>query len=766
MLQLSRCRIRRAYAQGLTLLTASLLISTGGCTTGAKKGESVAPDSSQAVAEDGSDKPQNPGGMWLPGQIPALSQSVKDMGYEGDILALSDPTKFPLNAVVSLGGCSGSFVSPEGLLVTNHHCSVGYLQHNSTPEQNLMQTGYLARTRPEEKSAGPRARVYITTEQQDVSSQVQTAAAGASDEVARKKAREDFITSLEKSCTDPVAGKRCYVASFYEGAQHILIKQDVIRDLRLVYAPHDGIGVFGGEIDNWRWPRHTGDFTFLRAYVGPDGKPADYSPQNVPYRPKSFLRVAAGDLNEGDFALVAGYPGRTSRLRTAGEVDTAMRWYFPTRIRAIEKRIAVLNQVAASDPALAIKVAGMQRGLSNALTNSRGMLDGLSKDGLARQKAQEEAQIRAFIAADPQRYEKYHGLFDKIAAINTERDKTREQYYADRNFNYSSTYLRVANLLLKAGKERDENGGKLDEAKQKSYEQSLAALFKNADPRIDKAMIKLSLEEAAAMPEDQRPAFYAEIAKKAKDSAEIQKAVDKFLDKSKFTDLEYAKKQLAKASEKKLRKSKDPLMKLAVVRKDFKESDAGKAQEKLDARMASLRPEFVQVLREYRGNKPLAPDANGTLRITYGTIRGYKPAADKPVYRPFTTLPEMVAKHTGQPPFVAPPAILAAAQRGEFGSYADAELKTLPVNFLADLDITGGNSGSATLNAKGELIGLVFDGNYEAMASDWVFMPSITRSIHVDMRYVLWVMDAVDHADHLLLEMGITPQISAPVAAR
>ena len=712
------------------------------------------------------EKPTNPGGMWMPSQIPAQAEQLRAMGYEGDPKLLSDPTQFPLNAVVSLGGCSASFVSPEGLVVTNHHCSTGMLQYNSKPDENLLRDGFVARARGEERWAGPSAHIYVTTKLEDVSAQVLGAGASVNDPVARLDAMEAKEKELTKTCNDESAGKRCYISSFYEGSTFIRIEQDVISDVRLVYAPHDGIGVFGGEIDNWRWPRHTGDYTFLRAYVGPDGKPAKYSPQNVPYRPKAHLKIATGDLDAGDFAMVAGYPGRTSRIRTADEVDDAMRWYFPTRIQRFEETLALLHQLAATDPELAIKLNGRIRGYGNALTNNKGMLDGLSKDGLARRKADEEAKLRAFIAADPKRYEKYHDVLVRIAAVNAQTRETREQEMAEMVIGYASSYLGVADILLEAGAERDEAKGKLDDTKLKGYEERLERSLHYADPRIDKALVTLALKQAARLPKDQQPASLQIIAGDARDDAGIQAAVDKLFEKTTLTDLERAKKELARASKKKLERSKDPLVKWAVEREAARDPKAKERARALEAEMAELRPRFVEVLRAFKGDTPIAPDANSTLRITYGTVRGYSPAPGKPVYTPFTTLPEMVAKHTGEEPFAAPDRILAAAKRGDLGNYADPELSTLPVNFLADLDITGGNSGSATLNAKGELIGLVFDGNYEAMASDWIFMPSITRSIHVDIRYILWVMDAVDHVDHLLLEMGLQPQISAPQAAR
>jgi hypothetical protein len=287
------------------------------------------------------------------------------------------------------------------------------------------------------------------------------------------------------------------------------------------------------------------------------------------------------------------------------------------------------------------------------------------------------------------------------------------------------------------------------------------------DPAMDKALLRLAITRVGSLPEEQRPTALIEAvigSVPPTDEAAVTVAIDKLFQKTKLSDQKTLINLITTATPKSLERSKDPLIRLAATARALRD-EAHDRSARYEGTMAALRPAYIEALRTFVA-EPLSPDANGTLRVTYGTVRGYRPQAGAEPHAPFTTLREMVAKHTGEEPFAAPERILEAAKQGG-GPYVDETLGDLPVNFLADLDITGGNSGSATLNHKGELIGLAFDGNYEAIASDWLFLPEVTRSIHVDIRYVLWVMDAVDRAHHLLEEMGLTPRFvqAAPVAA-
>ncbi len=736
-----------------------------GCVTGsAEPVETPATGAETAAGEAATDTAstfENPGGMWMPTQLASQAESLKKAGFELDPAQLTDPTAFPLAAVVSLGGCSASFVSPEGLIITNHHCVTGYLQHNSTPESNLLVNGYLAKTRADEKSGGATQRVYVTRAFTRVTDRV----LGGLDKVSdteRFKSIQQRRKDIVGECEAATANTRCRVASYYSGAEFYQIEQLEIRDVRLVYAPHAGVGVYGGETDNWRWPRHTGDFSFLRAYVAADGTPADYSPKNVPFKPEHFLRVATEQLDAGDFAMVAGYPGRTSRLLTAAEAKEAAEWYYPRQIKLFEEYLATLNAVSQGREDIAIKAASRHRGLSNYLTNYRGMLDGLVKGKLADERVRMEGELASWIDADPGRKAKYGGVLTAMAELNRAKLATRERDTAEGELLRSSRLLGAAQTILKMAEERRKPDAERAPGFQKRdfarRQQQLASLQAVYDPDLDRAIFKLFLTRAARLPEADRPPALATIVGDGPyDEAAINSALDRLYKSTKLGNKKNRLRLLKRAKPSSLKRSRDPFIRLAL-KLEPQIKDREQRHERESGAMAALRPRYIEALREFNG-KELAPDANGTLRVTYGTVRGYRPRPDAPLYRPFTVLSEMVAKHTGEPPFIAPAAILDAFKARKFGPYIDDDLAEVPIDFLADLDITGGNSGSSTLNARGELIGLVFDGNYEAMASDWIFMPEITRSIHVDIRYVLWIMDAVDHAEHLMTEMGVTPAI-------
>ncbi|MBL4685769.1 MAG: S46 family peptidase [Nannocystaceae bacterium] len=718
---------------------------------------------------------ENPGGMWMPSQLVDHAETLKALGVELPDGALTDPMAFPLGAVVSLGGCSASFVSPEGLVVTNHHCATGYLQANSAPERNLLEEGYLAASKADEKPGGPRARIYVTQSITDVTAKVLEGTdviEGDADRAAAIAARKLSLTS---ACDARDATTSCTVASYFDGAQYFEIERLEIRDVRLVYAPHHGVGVFGGDVDNWRWPRHTGDYSFIRAYVGPDGKPADPAPDNVPYKPKHFLKVASEPLAAGDFVMVAGYPGRTYRLKTAAEVDGAVAWRYPREIVRYDEIIGLMEALGKDDPAIAIKAASQLKRLKNYRTNFQGMIDGLREGGLAAEKANVERGLQAWIDAEPTRKNAYGSVLADMVAERAKLADTRDHDAAIGDLTRAGELLEVALGLAGLATLRDKLGADEPRVVQATEQlrNTFAGLDARYDAKLDIALLAHAAGRAALLPEAQRPdavleAFFGP-RKWAKFSAApdaiarkiaIEGAVSTMIAKTKVANADARAALLDSLDSAKLAKSRDPL--LAAARRmlpSLAELQARKAA--YDGAMAKLRPRYVQALREF-STTPLAPDANGTLRVTYGTVRGYKATPGAETYVPFSTVAEMVAKNTGVVPFAAPQGILDAVKRADWGPYADEAVGGLPLDFLADLDITGGNSGSATLNARGELVGLAFDGNYESIASDWLFLPSVTSSIHVDIRYVLWIMDAVDNADHLLIEMGVTPAIEAP----
>jgi hypothetical protein len=703
---------------------------------------------------------ENAGGMWTPDLMKVHAPKLKELGLTVDPNQLARPTGFPLGAVVSLGFCSASFVSPDGLIITNHHCVVSTLQFNSTPKDNLLKTGFYAKTRAEERFAGPSQRVFVTQAFRDVTAEVRASLEEVQDDAARKKKIEQRTKDLVAACEKGRAGIRCDAVSYYGGAQYLLIEKLEIKDVRLVFAPHESVGSFGGEVDNWRWPRHSGDFAIYRAYVGKDGKPADHAEDNVPYKPPHHLKLATKPLSAGDLVLAAGYPGTTHRLRTAAEVSEIVTWTYPRRIEFYEENIALIEKLSAIDPELALKATPQRRGMNNALTKTRGMMEGLVKGGLLAKKESMEAELRAWALADPGRKAAFGEVFDRMAKVFADQKAMREHAA------FLEETLRVARLLdaavtiVRMAEERAKPDAEREPAFQQRnwqrLEQEQVTLQRRYDRRLDAAMLKLSLERGARRPKaDRSPVVAAIMGRTEPTPASIDQALDKLYRGTKLEDQATRIKLLKQATVADLKRDKDPLIRLAFTVRAIVKAKEDR-EDAIEGALAMLRPRYTQAMRAF-GSRPIAPDANGTLRVTFGTVKGYRPKPEAPVYRPLSTVSELAAKQTGKEPFNAPEPLLEAIRSKRFGPYVARDLGEVPVDFLADLDITGGNSGSATLNARGELVGLVFDHNYESTASDWLYMPDLARSIHVDIRYVLWLLDAVYGADTVLRELGVTP---------
>jgi Peptidase S46 len=717
-----------------------------------------APKSARPAYED-------PGGMWMPEQLGRQAETLKSLGLEIDPAALGDPTSPVLGAVVSLGGCSASFLSDDGLVITNHHCSIPALQLNSTPKENLLRDGYLAKTRADERwagSSGLSSRVFVTQSLRDVTRDVTDGLAAIKDDIARYRRVEERQKELVAACEKGRPWLRCSVAEYFGGAQYRLIEQLEIKDVRLVFAPHEAIGNYGGEVDNWRWPRHTGDVAIFRAYVGKDGKPAEHSADNVPYHPPHHLKLASKPLAAGDLVFVAGYPGTTNRLRTAAEAEEATSFTYPHQIEWCDENIALFDQLRAKSDDVKIKVTPMWRRLSNARTKWNGIVDGMVKGGLGAQKAKGDADLRAFIAGDPARQAAYGDVLDKIKALVDGHKATRAHDAELGEMNRLVSLYGAAATIVRMAEERAKPDAERDPAYQERNWQRLAqaqqTLQKSYDRTVDQALLKLAIQRALRLPEKERPELVAALlGKGAVTDARIDKALDELYKKTGIEDEKARIKLLDTAKTADLKKSKDPLIKLALTLRPAHKA-AEDREKAASGEMLLLRPRYVEALQKM-DTHPLAPDANGTLRITFGTVRGYRPTPEAVEFRPFTLLSEMVKKK-GAWPFDVPDYALDTVKAGKFGPYVDAALGEVPVDFLSDLDITGGNSGSPTLNSRGEIVGLAFDGNYESMASDWLFQPSITRTIQVDIRYVEWLLDAVYPGHHILEEMGGKPSFN------
>lgn len=708
-------------------------------------------------------------GMWMPRQIPALAAQLRAMGFTGDPESFADLTGQPMGAVVSLGGCTASFVSPDGLIVTNHHCVVGGLQFNSTPERNLLRDGFLAPTREAELSDGPGSRVFVTTAVTDVTKAI----TGGIDAKVSDRERYDIIDRRvkERVAACEADGSRCRVASFFEGREYFEIRQLEIRDVRLVYAPAEGIGLFGGDTDNWRWPRHTGDWSFLRAYVGRDGRPASYSKDNVPYRPAHWLKVSAAGVRPDDLVFVVGYPGRTARHQTYAETKETMEWGLPRMIQSFEQQLAIIEAVTKGDQALALKAAGRVQGLSNSLINSRGVLEGMIKGGALAQKQRREQELLDWIAASPARQQRYGATLNELRALQAQSEATRERDATLNGLGTSSSYLGAAQTIYRLSVERP----KSDVAREQGYQErdwprireGQERLQRTIDPKLDRPLLRWALGRAAALPDGQRiaPIDRAIGLSPTMDASAAAAAIDRYLDtlyaNTTLADRD-ARLALLDRSTAELEAGGDAFITLAAALEPMALANREAAKARAGA-AARLRPVLMDAMLEKAGGL-LAPDANSTLRVTFGQVKGVD-AADGLYYKPLTTLRGIVEKHTGEGEFDAPKAELdaiAALRAGKATPFLDKALGDVPVNFLSTVDTTGGNSGSPTLNARGELVGLLFDGTYESVSSDYLFDAVKTRSIHVDARYMLWTMAEVDGAGRLLEEMGVS--LTAPAA--
>jgi len=718
------------------------------------------PLSSAASAAPAAPRPtfENHGGMWMPSQIPLKAAELKQLGLAIDPALLADPKSSLLGSIVNLNGCSASFVSKAGLVVTNHHCAVAALQKNSTPTENLLKTGMLAKTHAEERSSGPSSRLSVLSKMTEVTERVRPALLQVTDDRARTAQLEKAQKQLVAECEQGRPGIRCGFVSLYEGLRYFTIETLEIRDVRIVYAPPESVGDFGGEIDNWRWPRQCGDVAFFRAYVGKDGLPADYAADNVPYQPPAFLKLATTPLEEGDLVMVTGYPGQTSLLAPAVEMKQIQSIIYPEQLAMFDAYLALIETLSKDDPELAIKATGRRRGFDNYRTKHKGELEGMQRAGLLEQKLAEQKALQAFIDADPARSKTYGSAVSDIEAAFAEREKTREadtalqrEMLMPRLLFAGYRIARMADERQKPDAERDPGYQERNVPKLRDELKSIAASY---NPKLDRALLKLALQRDRARPPEHRTPALELIAGKAPTDAAIDAAIAKLYDKSKLGDEKLRLELFDKAKPAALANHADPIVrlgsKLYPLLLTVEDRD-----KRFEGKLLRLKPRYLEALLAFKGGA-VAPDANSTLRVAYGTVRRAPPGEPGANIGAFTSLSSMVKKATGKEPFDAPQNLLAVAPSGPRSAFAEKSLGDVPVDFLSDLHITNGNSGSATLNAKGELVGLAFDGTYESVASDWVFSPT-TRSIHVDLRYVLFLLQEVEHAQALLGELGLVP---------
>ncbi len=687
-------------------------------------------------------------GMWL---LPMLEKlNIKDMKAKGFKLSAKDIYNINgtalKDAVVIFGnGCTGEIVSPEGLLFTNHHCGFASIQALSSVEHDYLKNGFWAMNRSEEIPA-PGLTVRFIRHMEDVTEDILSGVTDTMTEEERAKKIDENSLALQVKWMEKYPEMDVDVKDFFGGNQFLAFVVETFSDVRLVGAPPQSIGKFGGETDNWMWPRHTGDFSVFRVYADKNGKPAAYSKENVPYKSPAHLKVSLKGYDEGDFAMIIGFPGSTERYMTSYEIDQTLNVDNPNRIFIRGVRQDILREDMAASDEVRIKYASKFASSSNYWKNSIGMSRGLKKLHVKEKKEALEERFKQWAAASPERAE-----YAKALPLIEESVRERIPYYNVVQY-LSESMIRATELLSASAL-----GGRIPDSTKLTLQQ-YNAISKSAkdfyedyneatDRKVAKAMLKIV---ADSLPADQLPSvFETEI--KGKFNGDIDAYVDDLYDRSVFANKERFMDYLEAGDYSSLKSDPAVMLRKSVV--EVYNRNLTKYLE-INKKFEKGHRLLVAGLMEMEPEEKHYPDANFTMRLTYGNILPYNPA-DAIKYNYYTTLSGVIAKEDPSNPveFTVPEKLKELYEAKDFGQYAYQG--DIPVAFLSNNDITGGNSGSPVLNARGELIGLAFDGNWEAMSGDIAFEPDLQRTISVDIRYVLFLIDKFAGAGYLLNEMTL-----------
>ena len=682
-------------------------------------------------------------GKWMPQQV--LEQGpawVKHQGFGLPLKQLWDERAGGglLANVVQLPGCSGSFVSAQGLLITNHHCVMSILQEHSTPEANLVKDGFLARA-PADEKASKSFRIQVPRAFRDVTKDVLAAIPADADDLARFKAAEAKQKALVAECERP-AGTRCTFATFDGGRFFTLTEFTELTDVRLVYAPPQAVGDYGGEVDNWTWPRHTGDFALVRAYA--DGKP---------FAPKHWFPVSTQGVKPGDAVAVLGYPGVSFRAWLADEVAERQARWFPAARDVAAEWVRILEEEGRVSADVSVAVSDDLRSLLNWRKNAEGQLAGLARGRIVEKRREAEARVEAFA--------KHKGMTDALAAheglvsLNQERLGTWDRDFLLDVSTRGPKSLGWALLIAR----RSWEAARPDAERELGYqERDLARLRERLErdqkryaASVDRRLALSWLRRALALPKDQRLEAVDVLFAGLKDEAAVAAKWDGLVARSKILAAPERLKAFDESTGQ-LMARRDPLLDFAlaldVERRKLRDRRDGWA-----GRVLKLRPAWLAAVLAEAG-RPVAPDANSSLRVTFGRVQGYSPR-EAIAYAAQTTLAGMVEKHTGVEPFDAPERVREAWAQKKLGRWVDPKLGDVPVDFLADCDTTGGNSGSPVIDGRGRLVGVNFDRVWENVANDFGYNPPIARNVSADARYLLWLLDQVEGAKELLAELGV-----------
>ncbi len=692
-------------------------------------------------------------GMWMPHQMSGLNLKAEGLKMNPEDLYKKDGTGL-MSAVINLGGGTGEFVSADGLILTNHHVAFGALQRASTKEKDYIQNGFLAASRAEEIQA-PGSIADVLVGYEDVTAKIQKSLKPGMTYLqiynALDKAQKGIVAEAEKGAKD----LRCTVASMYSGNQYYLFTFKRLRDVRIVYAPPQDLGNFGGEVDNWMWPRHTCDFSFLRAYVSKDGLGSEYSADNVPYHPQAVVRISLDGLKDGDFTFIMGYPGRTYRNYALSEVKFD-RDGLVRRVEQFKELIAFFENAGQGRRDVEIKYASLVKGLYNSLKNMQGKIEGMDKVDLFGKKKAAEEDFLAWVNQDAARQKRCGDILSRLDAYMSKfSDYTRKNNFLTGLTGMAgSTLLSQAYLITRTVEQRQKPDAdrepQFQERNLPYIKQSLQLAERSYDLATDRAFLKHNLKKIVTMPDSQVPSALKELAAK-KSEAAVEEYVDSLYDKTVLAGSE-KRLELIGLKPAALAKLNDPLISLASGLENelrtLREEGKAFGQER-----SELKKIYEAALLERSGGR-LAPDANGTIRFTCGPVKGYSPK-DAVLYLPQTSLKGVMEKDTGAFPFRVPDKLKALYQARDYGRYLDSGLNDVACCFLNTTNVTGGNSGSPTLNAKGEQVGIIFDMTYESVIGDYYIIPELQRSISVDIRYVLFVTDKFSGASNVIKELGL-----------
>lgn len=682
-------------------------------------------------------------GMWM---LPYLQKmNIKDMKARGCKLSAEDIYSINKSSlkdaiVIFGGGCTGEIVSPDGLLFTNHHCGYGSIQSLSSVEHDYLKNGFWAMSREEEIPA-PGLAVRFIRSISDVTADIVGNVPSTAGQQEYERITSENIANLTASLRESNPGMTVEVKPFFGGNQYFAFVIEVYTDVRLVGTPPTAIGKFGGETDNWMWPRHTGDFSVFRVYAGPDNRPADYSPENRPYKAGKFLKVSLDGYQEGDFAMVMGFPGSTQRYMTSYEIDNMLEIANPNRIFIRGERQAILKEDMAASDKVRIQYASKYATSSNYWKNSIGKSRGIRKLHVKERKQEQEAAFQAWAERNTLPEEGYIDALPKVKeAIEGLATIDDNRQYIDEAFLRAVEILTPARIF----------DGRTEIKDVAAFKEAMADWYKDynapTDRKVAKRMLKIAREHMTDL-----PTFYAEIVDKDF-SGDTDAYVDYIFDNSVFTSLDKVDALIDGFSVEKY--AADPAVPfMRSVREKY--SELTKARKPFMEKYTEGSRKYIAGLMLQNPKKAWASDANFSIRLTYGRILPYDPA-DGIRYNYYTTLKGVIEKENPENPteFTVPEKVKELYAAKDFGRYAN-ENGELPVAFLSDCDITGGNSGSPVMNARGELIGLAFDGNWEAMSGDVAFEPDLQRMISVDIRYVLFVIDKFAGAGWLLDELVI-----------